>query len=253
MIELIFKENDFLLTLECEYIRLSDEWKDGLNYLYIYGVKKLNDNSIKSIDSEKCLKLYVNIFNEGGVPVKFCLIQCRLHNDCLVKENMFMVVEVDHDFLEESDYEYDVYRTYYYDQDQLDIFYLWDNDKTGLFLEKFKHQYAYSRACHLYSGYPPKKMLNKHIVIDGAAISSIYHFYNLLAERFFGFRAYIGTNLDVLYEGFLEMYTYIDFENSTIKIENASVLNDTFNAYRSDYLKDFIEVMSEFRINVELN
>jgi len=108
-----------------------------------------------------------------------------------------------------------------YNQDVVDLLYLWDTTTDFVLLRK--KQWAYKFACLLYWGIPDNLPNDKTIEIDCSTISTPYYFYTLLAEALLGRKAYIGSNLDALHDS---------LEQTEIKKDNRNILY--FNNYDSE-------------------
>lgn len=203
------------------------------NTLYLYDIEAEN----KIFVAGTKLNFITYIEGRHGRHI-YCEYTLQLLRDVNILSSSCVVLFADIDF-SEPDY-------YDYDQDVVDLLYLWDSNIDFTLLRK--KQWIYNFACLLYWGVPDNIPNDKTIEIDCSTISTSYYFYTLLAETILGRKAYIGSNLDALDDS---------LKQTKVKKDNRNMI--CFNNYdteRDDRIwksKTAIEILTEHNFQVEFS
>lgn len=97
--------------------------------------------------------------------------------------------------------------------------------------------------------------IKKNIVIDCTHISDIPSLYCLLGEAFFGWKGYIGSNLDALDDSLINIKSNgkkITFLNSNILIKNIDTTKN-IKKYSESYISILTDIFSKHGFCVELH
>lgn len=136
--------------------------------------------------------------------------------------------------------------TLLYKQDVLDIIKLWneeENPKNWYRLTK-KRKRTWLVSCLYWTGFGEKHQLNDKITIDGSAVKDVEGFYCHLGESFFGFRGYLGQDLDGL-DDCVKMLNLSKTEQRVIEIFNINQLKNVLNNKRKDNLAIVLGIFEE--------
>ncbi|WP_406845508.1 hypothetical protein [Flavobacterium soyae] len=238
--------NKGILKSKCDYVFIDyyhdDDDNNEVYLLYLYNVKNIeNWNLIKDESFIISSKLIRN--NLEVEDISFLKITPLHNRNFGITNNIEIECTIDFDFYDESSL-----TAKEYNQDLIDLYFFWDQDKD--FLKYRKNQLLYTRAALRYSGVPQYIPNDKHIVIDGNFISGIFDLYNNLAEQLLGNKTYIASTLDGLEDSLVVSNIDKNLNTNTIELLNHNILKKTLNVRLDDYFEIFIEILKNFGFNV---
>lgn len=211
---------------------------------FIYLTDGEIESDIELSEGEKIILTgshFSKIHQENSFLIEFTL---KLKKNSYLKKGMnFLMLEAE--ILDLYD------PTWYpYDQNQINLLYLWQEKNN--YIELIKDQSLFAITCMFVNGMPNSFPFNKKITIDCSLIRTEIHFYTIFAERIFGYGLYIGHDafsfIDCL------KYTNVSSKNNiTIILKDINVMKNRFKNFDDIFIDFILKTLKQFGIKIELN
>lgn len=221
---------------ECDYLFIEEI--DGEEYfIHLYGISSAIDIKVSR------LEIRVSLKNKNDKTLN------TLYEVSLFGFKPFMT-ELDNTLCLKSKINFsDDY--YLYDQNVVDLLYSWVYENPIRLNKYIITTELYNFTSLIFSGTRKFDKYNNEIIVKGKEITNYIHFYNVLAYSMLGYKKYLASNLDALYDSLSKNKELFKLKKNRIIISDYSILESTLDMYKENYLKNILTIFKEFNFFIK--